>query len=109
MYTVPENIEYAYVSRYRIRYSMETMMNGYNTIPSKNNIFNENGHNFLDINYERDLNQDSLEPVMTKVNDWLLTQGVATEIRSTNIQYKKQNLSPMSEKVLNFEEIEDLI
>jgi len=69
----------------------------------------ENGHNFLDINYEHDLNQDSLEPVMTKVNNWLLTQGVATEIRSTDIQYKKQNLSPMSEKVLNFEEIEDLI
>ena len=66
------------------------------------------GHNFLEINYERDLNHENLDPVVLKVKDWLATQSIDTDFRYTDIQYKKQNLSPMSEKISNFDEISDI-
>ena len=68
-----------------------------------------NGHNFLEINYETDLNTDSLDPVIFKIRDWLSIQGIETVVGSRWIFYKKQNTLPMPEKILNFNEIKDLI
>lgn len=67
------------------------------------------GHDFLEVNYEADLNTDSLDPLMFKIKDWLSTQGIETTVGSTDIFYKKQNSLPMSEKISNFDEISDLI
>lgn len=66
-----------------------------------------NGHNFLEVNYETDLNVDSLDPLMFKIKDWLSTQGVETTIGSTEIFFKKQNSLPMPEKVLNFNDLRE--
>lgn len=68
-----------------------------------------NGHNFLEVNYEADLNTDNLDSLMFKIKDWLSVQGIETTVGSTNKLYKKQNSSPMSEKISNFDEIRDLI
>lgn len=73
------------------------------------NQLTSNGHNFLEINYETDLNTDSLDPLMFKIKDWLSTQGIETTIGSKDIFYKKQNLLPIAEKISNFDEIQDLI
>lgn len=73
------------------------------------NQLTSNGHNFLEINYETDLNTDSLDPVMFKIKDWLSTEGVETVVGSKDIFYKKQNLLPIAEKISNFDEIQDLI
>jgi hypothetical protein len=73
------------------------------------NQLTNNGHNFLEINYETDLNTDSLDSVMFKIKDWLSEEGVETVVGSKDIFYKKQNLLPIAEKISNFNEIQDLI
>jgi hypothetical protein len=80
--------------------------NWYNQIRKQ---LSDAGHNFLEINYEHDLNCKSLSPVMFKIKDWLLSQGVETTIGPIKIMYKKQNTLPMSEKISNFDEINKLI
>jgi hypothetical protein len=68
-----------------------------------------NGHDFLELNYENDLNCESLNPVMNRIKKWLSLQGIETSVGYTTSRYKKQNTLPMSEKILNFDEIADLI
>lgn len=68
-----------------------------------------NGHDFLEVNYEADLNTNNLDTLMFKIKNWLSIQGIETTVGSTKILYKKQNSLPMSEKISNFDEIRDLI
>ena len=63
------------------------------------------GHDFLEINYEDNLNCESLNPVMFKIKEWLSLQGIETSVGRTKTRYKKQNNAPISEKILNFNEL----
>jgi LPS sulfotransferase NodH len=61
---------------------------------------------FLKVTYEDDLNFDDHSTITNKIKDWLASNGVLTDVDYKNIvELKRQNLLPLAEKILNYEEI----
>lgn len=67
------------------------------------------GRSYLEICYEKDLeSMFSSYSTLTKIKDWLESQGIKTSYRFKSNELLKQNNSPLKEKIKNFEEIADL-
>lgn len=69
---------------------------------------NRQNHNFLEINYEQDLDRDSLIPVWNKINKWLISENENLVFKQEFINLKKHNTFLLSEKIDNYDEVKDL-
>jgi len=68
----------------------------------------KHNHNFLEINYEQDLDCQSLIPVWSKINNWLISENTNLVFKKEVVNLKKHNTFLLSEKIDNYDEVKDL-
>lgn len=68
-------------------------------------LLTQHQQDFLKVTYEDELDCNDHSSITDKIKDWLASHGVPTEFENKSIELKRQNLLPLAEKILNYEEI----
>lgn len=69
----------------------------------------DNNKNFLNLTYEDDIDVDDFTVLYNKLETWLKSVGYKVYRKNYFPNHKKQNHSLMSEKVVNYDEIKNLL
>lgn len=73
------------------------------------NFLIDNNKNFLHLTYEDDLDTDDFTGLYDKLETWLKSVGYIIYRKTYYPKHKKQNRALMQDKVINYNEIKDLL